>query len=211
MCPNPVIWTTPRLRDGPHLTMAMHFRATARRLSRLRARRPRLVMLAGAAADPRSPRLARWVSPTLCGPSHSSRNSQRAAASLGRLRCAPAPQFAFPASGGGHHCGRGRGRTSRTRCRGRRPWRSRRRRRPRRYLYPVPRTPSSTEAVDRGRETMAAGPQRTRDTPRRLDASTTIAQNRAGGRGSTTLASAIVADTPPSRGRRQQTTPTMFP
>ena len=56
--------------------MAMHFRATARRLSRLRARRPRLVMLPGAAADPRSPRLARWVSPTLCGPSRSSRNAR---------------------------------------------------------------------------------------------------------------------------------------
>ena len=129
MCPNPVIWTTPRLRDGPQLTMAIHFRATARRLSYLCARHPRLVILLGAAADRRSLRLARWVSPPLCGPSRSSRDARPRRWDVCDAR--PRRSSPFP-SGGGHDYGRGRGRTSRTRCRGRRPWRPRRCRRPRR-------------------------------------------------------------------------------
>ena len=129
MCPNPVIWTTPRLRDGPQLTMAIHFRATARRLSCLRARHPRLVMLPGAAADRRSIRLAHWVSPPLCGRSRSSRDARPRRWDVCDAR--PRRSSPFP-SGGGHDYGRGRGRTSRTRCRGRRPWRPRRCRRPRR-------------------------------------------------------------------------------
>ena len=172
MGPDPVIWTTPRLQDGPQLTMAIHFHATARRLSCLRARHPRLVMLPGAAADRRHLRLARWVSPPLCGPSRSSRNARPRRWDLGRLRCAAAPQFAFPE----------RRRSS--------LWE-----RPRPHeSYALSRsssvapaapppspaicTPWATEAVDRGRETMAAGTQRTRDTPRRLDASASIALNR---------------------------------
>ena len=131
--------------------------------------------------------------------------ARRAAASLGRLRCAPAPQFAFPER---------RRSSSRERPRPHEPYAlSRSSSVAPAALPPSPAicTPWATEAVDCGRETMAAGPQRTRDAPRRLDASAPNARNLAGGRGGTTLASAIVSDTPPSRGRRQRTTPTTFP
>ena len=125
-------WRSSQLRPRPNRPLPVAGPETASASSRppplpRRAGHPRRVPLPGAAVDRWSLVLARWFSPPLCGPSHSSRNARPRRWDV----CDARRSSPFP-SGGRHHRWRGRGRTSRTRCCGRRPWRPRRRRRPRR-------------------------------------------------------------------------------